>query len=53
MKDFNICYQYPYLRNKWWCVTAYLQVYWKKSMIFLKFELWYLQSAFGSDEEKH
>lgn len=26
-----LCYQYPSLRNKWWCVTDYLQGSWKKN----------------------
>lgn len=26
-----LCYQYPSLRNKWWCVTDYLQGGWKKN----------------------
>lgn len=32
--------------------TTFRAVGKKKSMIFLKSELWYLQSAFGSDEKK-
>lgn len=46
-------YQFPILEtnNDVWQPTSRSAR--KKSMVFSKSELWYLQSAFGSDTEKH